>query len=166
MKNIKDELTLLTAKLSENTRVDLYDKNYLFRIKWTFPMLLLTSLISLSVLFSTGVMNQTQLIISSIVAMILLVIVQILARRARVAALKGDSIILKGIDSKSTVTSINSIRRANSYQILGIPVTHLNYTLDHQKKSSLVFGSPSGMKSPLDQLIRHAKKCKKIKSKS
>lgn len=161
MKTIKDELTLLSNKMSSNARVDLYDKNYLFRIKWAFPILLLVSLITLSVLFSTGMMNQTQLIISSLIVMILLFIVQILARRARVAALKGDSIILKGINSKSTVTSLKSIRKASSYQILGIPVTHLNYTLDHQNKTSIVFGSPSGMKSSLDQLIQHAKKCKK-----
>ena len=161
MKTMNDELALLSDKLNDNARVDLYDKNYLFRIKWTFPMLLLSSLITLSVLFSTGVMNQIQLIISSVVVMIVLLIVQVLSRRARVAALKGDSIILKGIDSKSTVTSLRSVRRANSYQIFGIPITHLNYTLEQQKKTSIVFGAPSGMKSSLDQLIRHAKKCKK-----
>lgn len=161
MKNVKDELAILTAHISANTRVDLYDKNYLYRIKWTFPLLLLISLITLSVLFSTGLMNQTQLIISSLVVMVILIVVQVLARRSRVAALKGDTLILKGIDSKSTITSLKSIRRANSYQIFGIPVTHLNYTLDHQKKSLIVFGTPLGMKSSLDQLIRHAKKCKK-----
>ena len=161
MNTTKDELTLLSNKLSANVRLDLYDKNYLFRIKWTFPTLLLISLITLSILFSTGAMNQTQLIVSSLIVMILLLAVQIFARRARVAALKGDTLILKGIDSKSTVTSLKSVRKASSYQVFGIPVTHLNYTLDHQKKTSIVFGTPSGMKSSLDQLIRHAKKCKK-----
>ena len=67
MKTIKDELSLLATKLDANTRVELYDKNYVFRIKWTFPILLPTSLIALSLLFSTGVMSQSQLIVSSLV---------------------------------------------------------------------------------------------------
>lgn len=163
---MNDELTLLSEKINSNSRVDLYDKNYLFRIKWTFPILLLLSLITLSVLFSTDVMNQTQLIISSFVIMIMLFAVQIFLRRAHVAALKGDTIILKGIDSKSTVTSIRSIRKANTFQILGTSVTHLDYILDQQKKTSYVFGSPSGMKFHVDQVIAHAKRFKKIKGKS
>ena len=166
MKTIKDEIAVFTAELSANKRVDLYDKNYLFRIKWTFPVLLLTTLIALSVLFSTGIMNQSQLIVSSILATVMLFVVQLVARRARIATIKGDSIILKGIDSKSTVTSIKSVKKADSYYVFGVQITCVKYILDEQKKSSLVFGAPSGINTSLDQLIRHAKTCKKIKGKS
>lgn len=161
MTTIKDDLAVFTAKLSANKRIDLYDKNYLLRIKWTFPLLLLITLITLSVLFSTGAMNQSQLIISSILAIAVLSIVQIICRRARVAAIKGDTIILKGIDSKSTVTSIRSVKKANTFQIFGLQITRLKYILDQQKKSSLVFGAPSGINASLDRLIHHAKTCKK-----
>jgi hypothetical protein len=163
---MNDELTLLSAKILANSRVDLYDKNYLFRIKWTLPMLLTVSFILLSVLFYTEIITQTQLLISGLVVIVVFLILQILSRRARVAALKGDTLILKGIDSKSTVTSIGSVRRASSFQIFGIPITHLDYILDHQRKTSFVFGAPSGFKYPVDKVIAHAKKCKKIKGKS
>jgi hypothetical protein len=124
-------------------------------------MLLTVSLIILSVLFYTEIINQIQLIISGVVVMVIFFILQILSRRARVAALKGDTLILKGIDSKSTVTSIRSVRKASSFQIFGVPITHLDYILDHQRKTSFVLGTPSGFKYPLDKVIAHAKKCKK-----
>ena len=160
MKKIDNDLNNLFDQLDANKRVELYEKDYLRRIKWTFPTLLLTSLISLSILYYTGVLNQMQLIISSAIVLVILSVVQLLARRTRVAALKGDSLILKGIDSKSTVTSIKSIRKAHTYQIFGVSVTRLNYTIDKRSQSSLVFGGPSGVNSPLDQLLRQAKKIK------
>ena len=167
MTPIKDDLAILAAQLSANARVDLFDKNYLHRIKWIFPSLLMTALISLSALFTFGMLSQAQLIVSSFIAIGVLLLVQFVVRRARVAALKGDTIILKGINSKSTVTSIKSVRCASTRQIFGVQVTRLEYTLDHQKQSSFVFGGPAGMKTTLDQLIQHAKKCrKKIKGKS
>jgi len=158
---LKDDLAVLTAKISANVRVDLYEKNYLCRVKWTFPLLLLISLISLSFLFSIGAMNQSQLVISSLLAIVILTIVRLTVRRARIAALKGDTLILKGINAKSTVTSIRSIRKASSYHFFGIQVTRLNYTLDKQNRSSLVFGTPSGMSTSLDHLLNHAKQYKK-----
>lgn len=161
MTPINNDLAVLAAKIRENTRIDLYEKNYLYRIKWTFPLVLLSALISLSVLFSIGIMNQGQLIISSLFAIAILLSIQLIARRARIAALKGDTIILKGIDAKSTVTSIKSVNKASSFQFFGIQITRLKYTLDQQKRSSLIFGAPSGMNTSMDQLIRHAKKCKK-----
>lgn len=162
MTPIKDDFAILTAKIRANTRIDLYDKNYLYRIKWTFPLLLLFALISLSVLFFVGFISQTQLMIFSLLSMGILFLVQIVAKRARVAALKGDTIILRGINSKSTVTSIYSVNEASSVRLFGVQITRLTYTLDHQKRSSLVFGAPSGMNNTsMDELIRHAKKCKK-----
>lgn len=166
MTPIKDDLAILTAKIRANTRVDLYDKNYLHHIKLTFPLLLLTALISLSLLFFIGSISQTQLMILSLVSIAILLVFQVIAKRARIAALKGDTIILRGINSKSTVTSINSIKAASSFRLFGVQVTRLTYILDHQKRSSLIFGAPSGMNTSMDQLIRHAKKCKKIKGKS
>lgn len=161
MTPIKDDFAILTAKIRANARVDLYDKNYLSRIKWTFPLLLLFALISLSVLFFIGFISQTQLMIFSLLSIGVLCLVQMIAKRARVAALKGDTIILRGINSKSTVTSINSVNEAISVRVFGVQITRLTYTLDHQKRSSLVFGAPLGMNTSMDKLIRHAKKCKK-----
>lgn len=167
MKTIKDELTLLTVKMRSNTRVNLYGKNYLSRIKWTFPALLLIASVSLSTLFSLDLINQSQLIISSVVSCLLLLFVQWVVRRARIAVLKGDTIILKGVDAKSTVTSILSVRKAHTFHILGFQVTRLTYRLDHRERSSLVLGGPSDMCISLDKLIKHAKNYrKKIKGKS
>lgn len=167
MKTIKDELTLLTVKLRSNARVNLYDKNYLSRIKWTFPALLLITSVSLVTLFSLDLISQSQLIISSIVSCLFLLFVQWVVRRARIAVLKGDTIILKGVDAKSTVTSILSVRKVHTFHILGFQVTRLTYRLDHREKSSLVLGGPSDMCISLDKLIQHAKNYrKKIKGKS
>ena len=158
---MNDELTMLSAKIKANSRVDLYDKNYLFRIKWMLPTLFSASLAVLSVLFYVEVITQTLLITYGVIVMVVFFILQTLSRRARVAALKGDTLILKGMNSKSTVTSIKSVRRASSFQILGVPITHLDYTLDQQRKTSFLFGTPAGFDYPLDKVIAHAKKCKK-----
>lgn len=163
MTPIKDDLAILTAKLSANARVNLYGKNYLPHLKWTFPLLLLITLISLSFFFFFGVLNQSQLIICSLVSLMPLLFIHLIIRRSRIAVIKGDAIILKGVGEKSTVTLISSVKTAGSYHIFGVHVTRLKYTLDQQKKSSLVFGIPSGMETSLGQLIQHAKKCEKNK---
>lgn len=161
MTPIKDDFAILTAKLRANTRVDLYDKNYLHRVKWIFPVVLLTALTSLSILFFMGSISQKQLVIFSLFSIGLLFLIQMVSKRARIAVLKGDSIILRDIDSRSTVTSINSVNNVSSFRFFGIQITRLSYTIDHQKKSSLLFGTPSGMNTSIDLLIRHAKKHKK-----
>ena len=161
MTPIQDDFAVLSARLRSNTCIDLYDKNYLFRIKWIFPLVLLIAFISLSVLFVFELMHQSQLIFSSLLAMVVLVIVQVMTRKARVAAIKGDTLILRGIRVKSTITSLQSVKKASSFHFLGVHVTRLYYTLDNQKKSSFIFGGPSGMKTSLDLLIQHAKKREK-----
>lgn len=163
MTPIKDDLAVLTAKLSANARVNLYDKNYLPQLKWTCPLLVLITIISLSFLSFSGALNQSQLIIYGLISLMSLLFIHLIIGRSRIAAIKGDAIILKGIDKKSTVTLIRSVKTAGSYHLFGVHVTRLKYTLDHQKKSSLVFGIPSGMKTSLGQLIQHAKKCEKNK---
>lgn len=161
MTPLQDDFAVLSARLRSNTCVDLYDKNYLSRIKWIFPLVLLIAFISLSVLFTFGLMAQYPLIISILLSIVVLVIVQLITRKARVAAIKGDTLILRGIRIKSTITSLSSVQKASSFYFFGVQVTRLYYTLDHQKKSSLVFGAPSGMKTSLDLLIRHAKRREK-----
>lgn len=161
MASFKDDFSLLSAKLRANSRFDLYDKNYLSQTKWIFPLLLCLAFISLSVLFSMDLLSQFQLIVSSVCVMVILILVQLVVRKAKIAALKGDTLILKGVQSESTVTSIRSVQKASSFHLFGVQVTHLYYTLDHQKRSSLLFGAPLGMKTSLDKLIRHAKKQEK-----
>lgn len=161
MTPIKDDFAILTAKLRANSRVDLYDKNYLHRVKWIFPVVLLTALTSLSILFFMGSISQKQLVIFSLFSIGLLFLIKIIAKRAHIAVLKGDSIILRDIDSRSTVTSINSVNHASSFRFFGIQITRLIYTIDHQKKSSLLFGTPSDMNTSIDLLIGHAKKHRK-----
>ncbi len=147
--------------MRENERVNLYNKNYLFHAKCTTPLLLTAVVISLSTMYYFSTINESQFMISAIISIIVLMVVQLIIRHTRIAALKGDTIILKGINAKSTVTSIKSIKRAKSFCFLGIHVTRVCYILDHQKKISLVFGSPPELNTPLDELIYHAKKCKK-----
>lgn len=158
-----DDFVVLMSQLRANSRVDLYDKNYLIRLKWIFPFFLLMAFISLSILFYFGLVNQTQLIISSLFVIAVLVFVQLIARRSRIAVLKGDTLILKGINVKSTVTLIRSVKKVSSFHFFGVQVTRLNYILDNQKKSSLILGAPSGMKTSLAQLIKHVKKQEKNK---
>lgn len=156
-----DEIAQFTAQINANKRVDLYDKNYLIGIKWVFPLLLLGTLISFTLLFSMGLMTQSELILYSVIALIGLFLVQLILRHVRIATLKGDTLILKCIHSKSTVMSLRSVRKARSYRFIGLNLTLVRYSLDKKPGRIIVFGAPSGMSTSLDNLLISAKNYKK-----
>ncbi|PIE86998.1 MAG: hypothetical protein CSA03_01950 [Bacteroidetes bacterium] len=158
---VTQELTLLNSKLHSNGRVNLYRKDYFDRMKWVSPVALITASLTLTSLFYFDLIGKMTLVISSIVCLLLFLSYQLILKRARIAALKGDTIILKGLDDHSTVTSIKSVKQARSFQILGIQVTRLSYIVDKKQRSSLVFGSPAGLQTATATLIQHAKKWEK-----
>lgn len=158
MSAVKKELSQFTTRLRSNGRVNLYNKDYFYRLKWVLPVLLIILSITLASLFYFDFISRSVLFISSAAGLVVLVAYHFILKRARIAALKGDTIILKGVDDHSTVTSIKSVRRASSFQILGIQITRLSYIVDKKQCSSLVFGSPEGAHIETATLIQHAKK--------
>lgn len=158
MSAVKTELSQLTSRLRSNGRVNLYNKDYFYRMKRVFPALLIIFSITLASLFYFDLIGRTSLFILSTAGLILLVTYHFILKRARIAALKGDTIILKGVDEHSTITSIKSVKKASSFQILGIQITRLSYIVDKKQCSSLVFGSPEGAHVGTATLIQHAKK--------
>lgn len=161
-----DEMSVFTAKLANNVRVNLYDKDYLSRAKRTFPFLFLASLVLLTSFFFIDLISQMQLIVFSLIAFVGLLTMYIIGKRSCIASLMGETLIFKGIDSKSTVTTLSSVRKVYTFQVFGIRITRLNYSLDGKTRSLLIFGNPTGMKASIDELIAYAKKNKKIKGKS
>ena len=158
MSAVNTELSHITSRLRSNGRVNLYNKDYFRRMKWVLPVLLIIVPLTLATLFYFDIMGRAVLLISSAVCFLILATYQFILKRARIAALKGDTIILKGMDEHSTVASIKSIRRARSIQFLGIQVTRLIYIVDKKQRSSLIFGSPEGAHIGTATLIQHAKK--------
>jgi hypothetical protein len=156
-----DEIAVFTAKIASNARVNLYDKDYLSRIKRLFPFLFLGVQILLAFCFFIDLISQTQLMWSSLLVFLGIITVYLVGKRSCIASLKGETLIFKGIDSKSTITTLGSVRTAHTVQLLGIHITRLKYSLDGQLRSLLVFGNPAGMTACIDELIIHAKQSKK-----
>lgn len=161
MSTVKNELTLLNTKLRSNGRVNLYNKDYFCRMKWILPAFLICTSITLASLFYFELIGRTALISLSGLCILILLSYHLILKRARIAALKGDTIILKGMDEHSTVASIKSVKRASSFQVLGVHVTRLNYVVDKKQRTSLLFGSPAGVHIATATLIQHAKKWEK-----
>ena len=156
-----DEIAVFTAKLANNGRVNLYAKDHLNRIKRLFPFLFLSSLVILFISFYTDLISQQQLIWLSLILFAGIFTVYMVGKRSCIASLKGETLIFKGIDSKSTITTLGSVRTAHTFHLLGIRITRLKYSLDGRLRSLLVFGNPAGMNASIDELISHAKQSKK-----
>ena len=156
-----DEIAVFTAKVANNARVNLYAKDHLNRIKRLFPFLFLTVLITLFTCFYVDFISQLQLIWFSSALFLGILTVYLVGKRSCIASLKGETLIFKGIDSKSTITTLASVRKAHTFHLLGIRITRLKYSLDGQLRSLLVFGNPAGMNTSIDELILHAKRSKK-----
>ncbi len=156
-----DELAIFTAKIASNARVNLYDKDYLSRIKRLFPFMFLGIQVSLAICFYVDLISQMQLIWTSFFVLLGVLTTYLICKRSCIASLKGETLIFKGIDSKSTITTLGSVRTAHTFHLLGIRITRLKYSLDGKPRNLLVFGNPSGMTASIDELISHAKQSKK-----
>lgn len=150
------EFDAFTEKLMANERITLFDKNYFRRIKLTLLGLLILSLGLFSTLYYFSILSITVWLVCGGASVALLLAFYILSRRTRSASLKGDTLILNCMKSKSIVTSIRSVRRARTYRILTLHCTILNYSLDGRLYTSILFGNPPGVTISLDHVILHA----------
>lgn len=85
------------------------------------------------------------------------------AKYFHTACIKGESLILTDFSSKSTVTSVNSVKDVKSYRILGFQFTRLKYVLDGKSHLICVTGSRMGSTIPVDYFILQAKMWSKKK---
>lgn len=78
-------------------------------------------------------------------------------------SIKGETLIIKSFASSPIVTSINSVKNAMSYNILGVQFTSLTYVLDGRLHKIFVIGSRIDSKISVARLIREAKSWSKKK---
>jgi hypothetical protein len=150
------EMEAFTEKLIANERITLFDKNYFRRLKLSLIGLLIVSSALISTLFFLDILSVTLLLLCGGSTFGLFLLLFILLRRTRSASIKGDTLILNGLRTKPTVTSIRSVRKARTYRILWLHCTILHYSLDGRLYTSLLFGNPPGASITLDTVILHA----------
>lgn len=142
--------------IRSNKRVVLAPGRSLARLKAVLIIILSLTMIGG---FSFALLQKGPLyvsLLSAVVALIAAAMIYHLGKRVRSASLKGDTLILKGINNKSCVTSIRSVRNVRTYNLFGVPCTTLRYNLDGKTHTSILFGNPPGASISVEHYLRNA----------
>lgn len=150
------EVKMFTKKLSSAQRFRLCPHNYARRFQ---VLSLIFIAIVLTFIFVQYVgMNPSIQVAAYFLVLCVSVMVSwiVFYKRLRTASIKGDTLILKSLTHKSSITSVRSIQSVHSYRILGFHVTSLCYVLDGKRKKAILLGNSTGTTLPLDFFINEA----------
>jgi hypothetical protein len=151
--------------LESNKRINLSGTKYFGRVKTLIYTIFIVLLLTTVALFLYDVFN---LITSAIVGFTLFAVLLILTnfmRRFRSASVIGDSLILKNAQRKPYLTTLNTVKKARTYNILSVQCTLLDYDLDGYRHKTILIGKPRGISIALDNFFIQAKYWSKDKNK-
>lgn len=147
------EIHAFTEKLSSSQRFRLGSEKYTRRFRLLF-LLTITGIVGLSLVF---LFQQKPTFIDASLFLFLVILLSIswltLDKRLHHATLKGDALILRSMSNKSSVTSIKSVRKVRTYNILGLKFTSLNYYIDGRHRKSILLGSRPGSSFTVEYFI-------------
>lgn len=153
-----------TKKVTSNKRIALSPAKVLRRLKVLFVL-------SLAAIFFAGIMLLFSRALSMTAAIIFIGTVGILVtalftigKKAKSASIKGDTLILKGLDNKNCVTTLHSVRTVKTYEVIGFQITTLRYSLDGRSHLSILLGNPPGVSITVETCLRKAIQLSKKKA--
>lgn len=144
------------ALLLERKRVEITPLNYLQRCRVHMSVqLLLTLLASAASMYVMG-LNFISLGISALLLISTIFSSIYFRKHTKSLAVKGDALILNSFDRRSLVTSLRSVRKVRTRQVLGLHITRLDYNLDGRNRSTLVVNRSWAVASTPERLLKKA----------
>lgn len=151
--------------LESNKRIKLYQKKYFNRISTCIYLIFAIIVGSLSALFAFDIIETITLTLSSLIAVGVLLFARYFSKRLRSASIIGDSLILKNASKKPFITTLNSVKKARTYNVFSVQCTLLHYHLDGKRHKPIIIGNPPGISIKLDKFFINAKYWSKNKNK-
>lgn len=144
------------ALLLERKRVEITPSNYLQRCrKHMSVQLLLTLLASAATIYLMG-LSFISLGISATLLIFTILSSMYFRRHTKSLAVKGDALILNSFNRRSLVTSLRSVRKIRTRNVLGLHITRLDYNLDGRNRSTLVVNRSWAVPSTPERLLKKA----------
>jgi len=149
--------------LNSNKRITLSGKKYFRIINSILFGMLIAGMVLICVLFYIKYIDARTLILLGAIGVAVFLMMYIYAKRVRSASIIGESLIMNTSRKKPFVTTLNTVKKVTTYNILSIHCTFLVYVLDGRKHKTILFGNPPGIAINLDNIILHAQRWSKNK---